>query len=1612
MAAPVPPPLGPNRPPAPGRSSAPRAGAGPVAPPLGPNAKSGGSTKKKDKKKSSGLFGALGQVKDVVTGAGPALFRFGVQAAKELAPRNPLTVKALPKSERGWQAVEKQMPVLSQVVESPARTLRQIPDTAVAIRPGGPGFGQSNLGRQIRDEGYLNTGLAKLGDASLLAGGVGLIGRAATGGKLAQATKLERLAGATSEAAGLGKKANFAKLTKAAGEAEAAGDVARAADLAAAARQVLQAAELKTGVAGASKATRAAEKITDTAFRIGRGGDRAAALPFLPTQKAIGALGKGAGALARSERLAPVMAKATAALSRLESRRQVGDLYHETVRAPFEAEMFNWFERNGLEDVAKNLSRDEQAAVYMARMSRELADPAVRELLDAIDELPAEVRPDAIRQLFPDGDVTPEQVALARDFDEGLLPEEQAAKLQDAADRIAAAQAQRQASRYETGRGTSRQLSDAALEARRQRAAGESADMDVESAVERRTAATQRRLSGIRAEMDELNTAGDPAPVPLSRAQERQLARLAERTRRREATVKGETERGVRLMKAAAGEIERTAARADNRTGQVIGRAKGRLEEAGQLQTGVERRAKQAELKAQRLAKAAKAAEAKVKPAKPAAPKQEAAAKAAKPEPVKNETPAPKPISMNDARIALERDADLRRKAEGLARYRNRTILDTDSDAWNMAVRRAAKELLEQGQKTDAPKGLRPATPEALAEFEGQRVRLVTPHADNYHGKVVIRDGKVYVQRGEKTLVRIKEGDRFEPEATAPAAKAEAKLPEGYKVTKAGDQYFATGPDSPVAIGRRGYATEAEAIAAARKAAGEAEVAAKGPKNPDLKNVRGSNLERLEGNEYTGSRGRIIYRNGKYSVWWVAGDDGKWANASPEQAVAILKDAAEKTKFEGYADEAKRLEATAKPAPAPKLTAANRAAAKRAEADEAAAEAAKLKGVKAPSLAKVRSDVNLDAQRANIANQAEGGTTGKLLSKEVERQRAAVEKAQKQLTAAQAQERATLDRFERENQVRADRKQQKRFEALQEREVKALARLAKEADEARNSVEAAPPQDRPALRVNQRAKDFALELAEAHPEQAHRFTALADDIATTADQLRAKGIKTEYIFGGAELGDQAGPPATARLRQAKKLQSERQRTKGALARSVKAQGEKFARETLDILHNEFRGNLQRQMGSKAGDEVRIEKHVTGEEIARRLDEAGLVAWDPKTGKLLDAADVDRNSAVLPKTLHEAVTKWTATKEPGLALRIYDKATGGWKHTVLALSPRWHVGNIVGNAALATIGAGLSPAQVAKNVGEARRLVKAFEAGEDVPAEHVSALQRLLAAGYHNPDLAKVENARAIGRMINKSYHFNSYVDNVNRTMVYLAKHKGGVSSEAAVAMALKAAGDFSKMTPFERNVVRRIIPFYAWQRHITRLSLSLPVEHPTRVIWTLHLAELQDQIMPDPGADNEFNEGTVEIGGKRLNVRALFPFTSSFWADPTYRGAGYQVNPVLKTAIAATTGLNVSKGLKPVSGKFRGENPSGFGASPELMGIKNPGALAQVVAQQFPQVSLARDLKAGEVPVRYDTGEPRKVGKGATKKNAKPTLTGRGRKETIARFIGVPIPEPEQKPKK
>lgn len=435
-----------------------------------------------------------------------------------------------------------------------------------------------------------------------------------------------------------------------------------------------------------------------------------------------------------------------------------------------------------------------------------------------------------------------------------------------------------------------------------------------------------------------------------------------------------------------------------------------------------------------------------------------------------------------------------------------------------------------------------------------------------------------------------------------------------------------------------------------------------------------------------------------------------------------------------------------------------------------------------------------------------------------------------------------------------------------------------------------------------------------------------------------------------------------------------------------------------------------------------------------------VPWQRKG--LLDtvAPDaVNERTVFIPKAIYDHFNNTVAGGTTSTYLRAYDQTMRAVKTSWLALAPRWLTGNMHGNLMMAMLGAGLTPKDIAEFMPEAMRRLKAENQllPGRAPDETLGHLDHMAGprelprtlfnrgfaateADWLNPERINLNEGepvtsygepegrfRRTKKLARRSYQFNEYIDNLTRATIYLAKKndpEGRYSEKQAIAQALKAAGDFKKLTRFERNVVRRIWLFWPWYKHITKLTLRLPLEHPARVAWVWHIAELGQPDDDDP--DEELPPqyvGALRIGDTFYRLPSANPFgevTEGPALNPTT--ALKTVTPALQVPIALATGFDLGR-MRPFSRPpGAGGGDDGKGMKPILLGAEDT---ARYLARQFPQTRLGLQLIEDPSKVRYDSGDPIEVSRGGRLGGTKTLQTGRTRLSPVADFFGVPTPE-------
>jgi|GEM_PF-4960805 len=256
-------------------------------------------------------------------------------------------------------------------------------------------------------------------------------------------------------------------------------------------------------------------------------------------------------------------------------------------------------------------------------------------------------------------------------------------------------------------------------------------------------------------------------------------------------------------------------------------------------------------------------------------------------------------------------------------------------------------------------------------------------------------------------------------------------------------------------------------------------------------------------------------------------------------------------------------------------------------------------------------------------------------------------------------------------------------------------------------------------------------------------------------------------------------------------------------------------------------------------------------------------------------------------------------ELGLVGSLLDPVMRVFRTSLLPLSPRWHVYNIVGGAIMVTASQGPGvwlqlgkayretkagspnlmnvrelPLMGGGKAGRALREEQQWARGVNslkTPSQKAVALWDMSSGNFLSRiwDSVQVAKAREKGSaFIDWSYAKNEMFDDMYRSMAYMhgfdkALSKG-MTREAAEAVGVSKARtvlqNWDEMTPLERSIIRNVFPFYSWARHILRYSFQFPFDHPLRTAVTASLvrAELED-----------FNTGLPQAFSSLLNVSGV-----------------------------------------------------------------------------------------------------------------------------------------------
>ena len=220
------------------------------------------------------------------------------------------------------------------------------------------------------------------------------------------------------------------------------------------------------------------------------------------------------------------------------------------------------------------------------------------------------------------------------------------------------------------------------------------------------------------------------------------------------------------------------------------------------------------------------------------------------------------------------------------------------------------------------------------------------------------------------------------------------------------------------------------------------------------------------------------------------------------------------------------------------------------------------------------------------------------------------------------------------------------------------------------------------------------------------------------------------------------------------------------------------------------------------------------------------------------------------------------KRLNVTLKAFDEVQRWWKKYALALRPAWHSRNAFSNFWNNWFIGGLTnPARY----GQAAAIQKAMQLEKgDVVSEIDRLASRLTGkgvdrtvkipgtgmtreeiweaavnsgiyeAGLYGTDVEQA--ARAASNIpgatewkgVNKAFAAGKTVENNARLALFIDRLAKGDNVEDAASMVRKSLFDYSDLSPFEQNTMKRLFPFYTWTRKNIPAQLHAVLQHPDR----------------------------------------------------------------------------------------------------------------------------------------------------------------------------------------
>jgi hypothetical protein len=443
-----------------------------------------------------------------------------------------------------------------------------------------------------------------------------------------------------------------------------------------------------------------------------------------------------------------------------------------------------------------------------------------------------------------------------------------------------------------------------------------------------------------------------------------------------------------------------------------------------------------------------------------------------------------------------------------------------------------------------------------------------------------------------------------------------------------------------------------------------------------------------------------------------------------------------------------------------------------------------------------------------------------------------------------------------------------------------------------------------------------------------------------------------------------------------------------------------------------------------------------------------------TGKGVDLYAIP---ATVAKRLEASVSGPLGMKGSNEVRLFWDAPTNLWRAITLYGRPAWLVNNFFGNLAFLKIGSGrftdvvrqlfdpeyrdlveqLSKQIPGVDVGYTTSVVEQYApqlgtAGGEAAGEVMAAMQNAARGSKALRPFYKWGDALKFLNQLNENYfrragmirgievtgdpvavqhwarRFWTSKKDLER---YAIDGLSPTQADRTLAYVDELFGDFSRMSPTERHVIRRfLLPFWGFYRHVLKLVMRLPTEYPGRFAVIRGIAEATEEMQQEFGPMPDWMDGFMPFGPVNLNGETRF--VSGAGASPfnvVTDSALSMLHPAWKVVLERATGRDTFTGrpftspdvVVPYGSEqgfqvIRDETGKPIGVEPVEQVV--PPLLTHVLSQ-IPQYDLLRNMAAGGRA--YDT-------EGILGSIGQPVLNSRGEVvrpvgplESFGKFAGI-----------